>query len=220
MSRWCALPDRQVFRVIGNTLCLINVIEHALDLVDVTDFCLVDRFARISSPERTVRLPTQVEVQNARKPLGFKIQGGQEHSRPIIISKVEPGTFASELGLSMGDEILRCWDVPFRNPEGPAGPPFITHAEAVKAIQRCAGYTIVVQSVRKVTYLKSVGPELENLTKRVPSAACFKDRCARAGPLCNAISITGGPRLRCLPPCVEAPFPAGPLSVGGRATPA
>lgn len=63
--------------------------------------------------------------------------------------------------------------------------------QAVKAIQRCAGYPVVVQSTQKVTYLKAVGPELEALTRRVPASACFKDRCARAGPLCNAISITG-----------------------------
>lgn len=45
------------------------------------------------------------------------------------LMQVEPGSFAADLGLSPGDEILRCRDIDFRNPEGPTGPPFITHAQ-------------------------------------------------------------------------------------------
>lgn len=136
----------QAFRVVGNTLCIINMIENALDIVDVIDYVLVDPFARIQAPARRVRLPTQEEIRASGKTLGFNIQGGQEHNRPVIISKVEPNSIAEELGLSAGDEILDCNGQRFNFPQGEDGPRYILHSEAVKAIQGCAGYQMVVRS--------------------------------------------------------------------------
>lgn len=78
----------QVFRVVGNTLLLVTLFEHSVDIVDVLDHQLVELFAKYQSTMRSAVFPSAEALQNDGKPLGFNIQGGREHGQPIIISKV------------------------------------------------------------------------------------------------------------------------------------
>eukprot|EP00052_Salpingoeca_macrocollata_P011587 m.89408 g.89408 ORF g.89408 m.89408 type:complete len:1357 (+) comp18120_c0_seq1:24-4094(+) len=172
----------QVFRVIGNTFALIGVIDHGLDMVDVTENVLVDPFAKFTAPVRQLVIPP------GDKSLGFNIQGGREAGKPIVISKVEKGSLGHDAGLCVGDEILACGNTNFRNTDG-AGTP-IEHGAAVKCIQTNPGATLTVKNTGPVPYYVAHNKDIDEVSQQLKDPF-FKQRCALAGPLHNAISITG-----------------------------
>jgi hypothetical protein len=172
----------QAFRCIGNTFALISVLEQALELTDILDATLVQPFARCDAPVRQVRLP------QTNAPLGFVLAGGLEQHRPIVVSKVDPGSVAAEAGLAIGDEVLAVNGIDFRSYEKTNK--FIEHAVAVQILQTNPGATLTVKNINGISYNRAVGRHIASVGEE-NADSLFKWRCDNAGPLHNAISPQG-----------------------------
>ncbi|XP_045081425.1 whirlin-like [Coregonus clupeaformis] len=73
--------------------------------------------------------------------LGFSIRGGSEHSVGIYVSLVEPGSFAENEGLRVGDQIVTVNDMLFDR---------LSHMEAVKVLKGCKKLAMSVCSVGRI----------------------------------------------------------------------
>ncbi|XP_038854426.1 whirlin-like [Salvelinus namaycush] len=73
--------------------------------------------------------------------LGFSIRGGSEHDVGIYVSLVEPGSFAENEGLRVGDQIVTVNDMLFDR---------LSHMEAVKVLKGCKKLAMSVCSVGRI----------------------------------------------------------------------
>ncbi|XP_064792546.1 whirlin-like [Oncorhynchus masou masou] len=73
--------------------------------------------------------------------LGFSIRGGSEHGVGIYVSLVEPGSFAENEGLRIGDQIVTVNGMLFDR---------VSHMEAVKVLKGCKKLAMSVCSVGQI----------------------------------------------------------------------
>ncbi|XP_029617830.1 whirlin-like [Salmo trutta] len=73
--------------------------------------------------------------------LGFSIRGGSEHGVGIYVSLVEPGSFAENEGLRVGDQIVTVNGMLFDR---------VSHLEAVKVLKGCKKLAMSVCSVGRI----------------------------------------------------------------------
>ncbi|XP_036792237.1 whirlin [Oncorhynchus mykiss] len=73
--------------------------------------------------------------------LGFSIRGGSEHGVGIYVSLVEPGSFAENEGLRVGDQIVTVNGMLFDR---------VSHMEAVKVLKGCKKLAMSVCSVGRI----------------------------------------------------------------------
>jgi len=104
-------------------------------------------FGAPSEPEQSTASPTLNnklgEVRQSRKitmeggrPWGFKIAGGAEVNKPIIITKIDPDGQGAKFGIQEGDMIASVNGTSLRY--------FVTRKEAVQHIKR-GGENIVIE---------------------------------------------------------------------------
>ncbi|XP_045082919.1 whirlin-like [Coregonus clupeaformis] len=73
--------------------------------------------------------------------LGFSIRGGSEHGVGIYVSLVEPGSFAENEGLRVGDQIVTVNNMLFDR---------VSHTEAVKVLKGCKKLAMSMCSVGRI----------------------------------------------------------------------
>lgn len=92
---------------------------------------------------------------------------------------------AESIGLQVGDMIIACGATEFQGPSETA-PALVTHGEAAKVIQTSPGAAMRVRNLKPVTYMTAIDREIAAMGDPL-----FKERATRAGPLTNAISLSG-----------------------------
>uniref|UniRef100_A0A8C7TK47 Whirlin b n=1 Tax=Oncorhynchus mykiss TaxID=8022 RepID=A0A8C7TK47_ONCMY len=96
-----------------------------------------------NNPERACPEIRQVTLRRRKsnEGLGFSIRGGSEHDVGIYVSLVEPGSFAENEGLRVGDQIVTVNDMLFDR---------LSHMEAVKVLKGCKKLAMSVCSVGRI----------------------------------------------------------------------
>ena len=94
----------QGFRVFGNTVLVIKMLDEALNVEETLDGLQARYFIKMNPPQRTCKLTH--DMLTSGKKLGLSIQGGGPKS-PVICSRVAPGSVAEQIGLKPMDRIIR-----------------------------------------------------------------------------------------------------------------